>query len=84
MKRLTQPWLTFEPFLKISQAARDMRIPYDAICNTIKKIVKEKQHLRVESDEKQGIFIKQLLNLKNNFDDEDMRDEAGIFVIAVS
>ncbi|KAG5666300.1 hypothetical protein PVAND_017851 [Polypedilum vanderplanki] len=84
LRRIMQPWMSFEFLFKISQLSKDVKRIFGPIYSAVDKILEQNEHLRIESDDKKGIFIKQLLNLKNEFSEEEIRDEIFILIFAGS
>jgi hypothetical protein len=86
MERIFKVWYNYEPLFKKSKLyQRFITNLYPCLYEIHDGIVKENKHLRTyDSDTDDRIFIKQLLNLKNNFTDAEVLQEITTFVIAVS
>ena len=82
MKKMFRIWLNFEPLYKMSRLYKDLQKEYSVLVNFKNQVLKKNSEEILE--EKDEIFIKQLLDKKNEFSDEEIIDEIVIFLIAVS
>lgn len=82
MKKMFRIWLNIEPLYKISGLYKELQKEYNVLVNFKNQVLKKNSNENLE--EKDEIFVKQLLDKKNEFSDEEIIDEVVIFLIAVS
>ncbi|KAG5667394.1 hypothetical protein PVAND_015375 [Polypedilum vanderplanki] len=80
MRRIVQPWMSFKPFFNISKLAKDAKKVFNPIHKKVNEIINVNQHLKIHKDQKVGVLISQLLNFKNEFSEEEIRDEIFIWI----
>ncbi|XP_070504539.1 probable cytochrome P450 313a4 [Chironomus tepperi] len=80
MKKMFRIWLNIEPLYKMSGLYKALQKKYNVLVNFKNQVMEKnsKQNL----DEKDEIFVKQLLDKKNDFSDEEIIDEVVIFLLA--
>jgi hypothetical protein len=81
---MMRPWMAIKPFFKISQLAIEVQEIVGPINEKIDDILRLNDHLRAESNQKQAVFINQLLNLKHGLSEDEIHDEIFILIFAVS
>ncbi|KAG5667395.1 hypothetical protein PVAND_015376 [Polypedilum vanderplanki] len=78
--RMMRPWMSIDFLAKLTSLSKTIKIGLQPVENKIKEILKINEHLKVESDQKQGVFISQLLNKKYDLSDEEIRDEIFLLI----
>jgi hypothetical protein len=81
---MLQPWMSIDFFYKMSQLSRDASTTFKPVYDKIDEIIERNAHLRVFNGEKNLSFIEQLLNVKNGFSEEDVRDQMFVLLYGVS
>lgn len=82
MKKMFRIWLNIEPLYKISRLYKDLQKEYNVLVHFKNQVLKKNSEENLE--EKDEIFVKQLMDKKNELSDEEIIDEVVIFLIAVS
>ena len=82
MKKMFRLWFNIEPLYKMSSLYKDLQKEYGVLVNFKNQVLKKNSEENLE--EKDEIFVKQLMDIKNEFSDEEIIDEIVIFLIAVS
>lgn len=82
MKKMFRIWLNIEPLYKISGLYKELQKEYNVLVNFKNQVLKKNSEESLE--EKDEIFVKQLMDKRNEFSDEEIIDEVVIFLIAVS
>ncbi|KAL7033672.1 hypothetical protein ACKWTF_007672 [Chironomus riparius] len=80
MKKMFRIWLNIEPLYKISRLYKDLQKEYNVLVHFKNQVLKKNSEENLE--EKDEIFVKQLMDKKNELSDEEIIDEVVIFLIA--
>jgi hypothetical protein len=79
-----QPWLCDPILFKMTKLSRDINQLFKSTQSFAEKVISANQHLKTFNELKNQNVISQLMNSKNNFTHNEIRDEIITFIVAVS
>ncbi|KAG5681841.1 hypothetical protein PVAND_011249 [Polypedilum vanderplanki] len=81
MERMFQPWLGYEKLYKMTKLYKKCHQAYASTVALADEVVNANHHLRIADELKNRNVISQLLNVRNNFTDNEIKDELITFII---
>lgn len=79
-----QPWLCNPILFKMTKLSRDKNQLFKSTRNFAEKVISPNRHLKTFNELKNKNVISHLMNSKNNFSQNEIRDEIITFIGAVS
>jgi len=84
MKKMFQPWLCNPILFKMSKLSREINQLFKSTRNFAEKVISANRHLKTFNELKNQNVISHLMNSRNNFNHNEIRDEIITFIGAVS